>query len=413
MKNTSPTFTPCFSVIIPVYNKWELTAQCLRRLRETTVEFPFEVIVVDNGSSDETVTELDTMGATLFGDSFHAFHLPTNSNFGPACNYGAQKAASSFLFFLNNDTLPTPGWAPPLMTGIMESTTIGAVGPLLLYADDTVQHAGVAFTIRNTVHLYQHFPSDHPVVRKRRQVQTLTAAALLINRELFLSLEGFFDGYRNGFEDVDLCLHLIAKGKKLLCLPASVIYHLESQTPGRSDYDDANARLLHERCGKIFRPDLHIHGFRDNFQPFIADTMDISLSMTNEEEEALLTSMQGHPLDDWKESIRQNPLWIRGREYLADLSETQGAYTLALLLRSEIAFLRKNREDFIAVLNYKDRIGEENTKLIHEAQKSLHDIDALHQEKFIIRRTLRQLGQLKDPFLYKLYEDKVQQVLNH
>ena len=409
--NITPTANqPCFSIVIPVYNKWELTAQCLRRLQETTFEYPFEVIVVDNASTDSTVSKLDVLGATLFGDGFHAFHLPSNTNFGPACNYGAQKARSPILFFLNNDTLPTPGWAPPLLTGLKESPSIGAVGPLLLYANKTVQHVGVAFTIRNPIHLYRYFPSEHPAVKKRRQVQTLTAAALLLRREDFLSLGGFYPAYRNGFEDVDLCLRLIAQGKKLFCLPDSVIYHLESQTQGRTDHDDSNAKLLQARCGKLFRPDLHIHGLRDGFQPFIGDPMDILLAMKADEENALLASMQDQPLRAWQECMRQNPLWILGREHLAALSETQEEYSLALLLRSEIAFWRKNRDDYIRILDLKNRVGEENAGLMREAEKSLQEIEALHQEKTVIRQTLRQLVPLKDPLLSQIYEKKVREL---
>ena len=409
--NIPPTANePCFSIVIPVYNKWELTAQCLRRLQETTFEYPFEVIVVDNASTDSTVTELDVLGATLFGDGFHAFHLPSNTNFGPACNFGAQKAKSPILFFLNNDTLATPGWAPPLLTGLKENPSIGAVGPLLLYANKTVQHVGVAFTIHKLTHIYRHFPSEHPVVKKRRQVQTLTAAALMLSREDFLSLGGFFPAYRNGFEDVDLCLRLIAQGKKLFCLPNSIIYHLESQTQGRTDHDNSNAKLLQARCGKLFRPDLHIHGTRDGFQPFIGDPMDILLAMKADEEKALLASMQDQPLGVWQECMRQNPLWILGREHLAKLSEAQGEYTLALLLRSEIASLRKNRDDYIRILDLKHRVGEENAGLMRAAAKSLQEIEALHQEKTVIRRTLRQLVQFKDPLLSQIYEKKVREL---
>ncbi|MBO4334367.1 MAG: glycosyltransferase, partial [Desulfovibrio sp.] len=350
------------------------------------------------------------LGATLFGDGFHAFHLPSNTNFGPACNFGAQKAKSPILFFLNNDTLATPGWAPPLLAGLKENPSIGAVGPLLLYANKTVQHVGVAFTIRNPIHLYRYFPSEHPVVKKRRQVQTLTAAALMLSREDFLSLGGFFPAYRNGFEDVDLCLRLIAQGKKLFCLPNSVIYHLESQTQGRTDHDDSNAKLLQARCGKLFRPDLHIHGTRDGFQPFIADPMDILLAMKADEEKALLASMQDQPLGVWQECMRQNPLWILGREHLAKLSEAQGEYTLALLLRSEIAFWRKNRKDFIKILDLRNRVGEESAGLMREAEKSLQEIEVLHQEKTVIRRTLRQLVQFKDPLLSQIYEKKVREL---
>jgi glycosyltransferase involved in cell wall biosynthesis len=68
-----------------------------------------KVIVVDNGSTDATATELRSYGKSLFGEFFRAVVLPENKNFGPACNIGAKIAKSPVLFFLNNDTLAIPG----------------------------------------------------------------------------------------------------------------------------------------------------------------------------------------------------------------------------------------------------------------------------------------------------------------
>lgn len=404
-----PDATPLFSVIIPVRNKWDLTSACLRRLRETTPEFAFEVLVVDNASDDATAGDLDALGKALFGTAFRAIHLPENRNFGPACNLGAREAAAPLLFFLNNDTLPTPGWAPPLVDALAHEAGLGAVGPLLLYADDTVQHVGVAFTTRHPLHLYRHFPAGHPAVRKRRYVQTLTAAALLLPRSLFLSIGGFFEAYRNGFEDVDLCLRLAARGQKMLCLPESVIYHLESQTPGRADANEGNARLMQERCGNLFHPDMHIHGLRDGFQPFLADTLDISLAMRAEEEAALLDQARGRPLSFWQERIRQNPLWLRGREHLAGLAEARGEYRLALLLRSEIAFWRKSREAYARLLALRNVAGPEEATLLLEAEKALRHVDAVRQDTALLRRQWRHARRWNDALLSRLFEQKMRE----
>ena len=129
---------PLFSVIIPVFNKWELTANCLRSLREHTRDCDIEVIVVDNGSSDETAGDLPSLGGELFGRRFLPIRFEENRNFGPACNAGARAASAPLVFFLNNDTVLTPGWAPPLLQALAEDPSLGGVGPLLLYEDETV-----------------------------------------------------------------------------------------------------------------------------------------------------------------------------------------------------------------------------------------------------------------------------------
>ena len=106
---------PAFSIVIPVFNKWDLTEQCLRALAETTPEYDFEVIVVDNGSADVTTSRSQPRGEALFGPRFLRIRFEENRNFSPACNAGARAATAPLLFFLNNDTLPTPGWAQVLL----------------------------------------------------------------------------------------------------------------------------------------------------------------------------------------------------------------------------------------------------------------------------------------------------------
>ena len=104
---------PAFSVIIPVYGRWDLTHACLVSLHEHSHGQTYEVIVVDNASTDATVTELAPLGQSLFGEAFSVIRFTENKNFGPACNAGATKACAPLLFFLNNDTLMTPGWRYP------------------------------------------------------------------------------------------------------------------------------------------------------------------------------------------------------------------------------------------------------------------------------------------------------------
>ncbi len=110
----------------------------------------------------------------LFGERFAPIVFPENRNFGPACNAGARASKGALLFFLNNDTVLTPGWFPPLRDAFRDNDSLGAVGPLLLYGDKTVQHLGVSFGTIGPFHLYHDFPADHPVVLKDRDLQCIT-----------------------------------------------------------------------------------------------------------------------------------------------------------------------------------------------------------------------------------------------
>ncbi|MBO4300278.1 MAG: glycosyltransferase family 2 protein, partial [Desulfovibrio sp.] len=344
-----------FSVIIPVYNKWKLTEQCLRSLKACTREYLYEVIVVDNASTDETATCLDTLGKTLFEEHFVSIRLTENINFGPACNRGAAKARAPFLFFLNNDTILTEHWAIPLCQAFTSaSPSLAAIGPLLLYENRTVQHVGVAFGVLHPLHLYRYFPQTHPAVQKKRDVQALTAAALMIRRVAFLSVGGFHEAYKNGYEDVDLCLVLRRNGHTLQCIPQSVIYHLESQTPGRHVHAQHNADILQQRCGHLFHPDVHIHGMRDGFLPFVADDLDIALTLEPQEDSELFSRAQGKPLQYWRDVIDENPLWLGGRRHVAEWAERQGQSALALLLYSELAFWSRSKADYDNLLSMED-----------------------------------------------------------
>ena len=267
---------PLVSVIIPAFNQWPHTAQCLHSLRTHTPGVLAEVVVVDNGSTDATAAELEGLGQGLFGERFTRIRLEENRNFGPGCNLGAAAASGQFLFFLNNDTLLTEGWLPPLLEAFQEDPRLGGAGPLLTYPDTArVQHLGVAFSpTLGLEHLYSQFPSSHPVVGRKRFVQALTGAALFMPASLFQACDGFFAGYVNGSEDLDLCCRLRQQGKRLRCAPKSRIHHLESRTPGRFDHDDANAALLRERCAGGFAPDLHHWTAQDGFEIALTPWLD-------------------------------------------------------------------------------------------------------------------------------------------
>ena len=253
----APAFT-C-SIIIPVWNKVELTKQCLTALASATTDVSFEVILVDNGSTDGTKEFL----AELQGD-VRIIRNEENLGFAKACNQGARAARGKYLVFLNNDTIPEPHWLKPLVSEVDEHPEVGIVGSKLLFADGSVQHAGVVFmrSHLSAYHVYRSASNAVPAVNQRREFQAVTAACMLIRREVFEEAGGFDEGFINGFEDVDLCLKVREKGHHVIYQPRSVVYHLESQTPGRNDRDEHNARLLEERWGDhwwLGDEDLHYH----------------------------------------------------------------------------------------------------------------------------------------------------------
>lgn len=232
------------SIIIPVWNRRELTEQCLVRLAAVTSGCDYEVIIIDNGSTDTTSEFL----GTLSGD-VRIIRNEDNLGFAVACNQGARAARSPYLVFLNNDTLPLEGWLTALVHEVETSDEVAVVGSRLLYEDGSIQHAGVAFSwlCNSPYHIYMRTPANSPLVNRRREMQAVTAACMLVRKKAFDDVGGFDEGFRNGFEDVDLCLKIHEQGGRVVYQPQSALYHLESQTPGRKAHEEENIQRLRAR----------------------------------------------------------------------------------------------------------------------------------------------------------------------
>lgn len=322
------------SVIIPVHGNFALTRDCLKSLSRTSRP-ALEVIVVDNGSDDETPQRLPELGAALFGAGFRHIRFEENRNFAPACNAGAKAARGDFVFFLNNDTILTRDWLPPLLHRFRNVPRLGAAGPLLTYPDATVQHLGVTVCPGCKVaHLYKSLPADHPLSHKRRFFQALTAAALLMPRRLFLSCGGFDEGFINGFEDVDLGLRLSARDFRLACVPESRVIHLESKTPNRFRHENDNGpRLLRKwRLDRLVDfPDLVR---ADGYSLAVLPQLELRLTTSAAVSADFLSRLR--PFDPARcfELLRREPLWEEGYQLLGEHLESVGEHASALELYS-------------------------------------------------------------------------------
>ena len=252
------------SIVMPVCNRVELTKDCLTALAGLKDQPEYELIIVDNGSTDGTTEFL----RQLSGD-VQIIVNGENLGFAKACNQGAAVARGKYLVFLNNDTIPQPGWLAALVAEVDSHAEVGIVGSKLLYPDGTVQHAGVVRDRKRLLpyHIYKSFAGDHPAVNHRRELQIVTAACVLIRCTLFGELEGFDEEFRNGFEDADLCLRAKERGHLVVYQPRSQVYHLESQTPGRKAHEEENAARFLDRWGSQWwaaDEDQHFHvdGFK-------------------------------------------------------------------------------------------------------------------------------------------------------
>jgi len=199
----------------------------------------------------------------------------SNLGFARACNQGASAALGDFLVFLNNDTIPHEAWLTALLDAAHANPQIAVVGSKLLYPDGRIQHAGIAFGPPpeevQPFHIYSGERGDALHVNRQREFQAVTAACMLVRREVFFELGGFDEAFVNSYEDVDFCLRVRERGYRIVYAPGSVVTHYESKTPGRHLHDDENFRLLNGRWAGRIVPDYLLH--------FEADGQDVPFAL--------------------------------------------------------------------------------------------------------------------------------------
>ncbi len=234
---------PSASIIIPVYNKWLFTSNCLRSILENTKGIPYEVVVVDNNSQDKTKDLLAKIG--------HLKVLRNHKNVGfiRACNQGASVARGKFLVFLNNDTLVQPHWLKELLGTFETNNRVGAVGSKLLYPNGLLQEAGGI--IWSDASGWNYGRGDDPTKPEYnfvREVDYCSGACLTIPRSLFVRFGGFDKQYEPAYyEDTDLCFRLRSSGYKVLYQPKAEIIHFEGITAGTDLSSGAKAYQLVNR----------------------------------------------------------------------------------------------------------------------------------------------------------------------
>lgn len=220
------------SIIIPVYNQPRYTKQCLQAvLANSGCEFPWEVIVVDNASRIEVRSLFPEPGLP----HLKIIKNSNNNGFIRACNQAATMARGKYLVFLNNDTIPQPGWLQALVNFAEQNPRIGAVGGKLLFPDGRLQEAGAIIWQDGSG--YNYGRGDCPGLSKYnfpRLVDYCSGACLLVRALLFHALGGFDLRYDPMYyEDVDFCFALRKAGYLVIYNPVAEVIHLEGGTAGR------------------------------------------------------------------------------------------------------------------------------------------------------------------------------------
>jgi GT2 family glycosyltransferase len=239
-----PTFEPRASIVIPVFNELARTYACLASIVEHTRDVSFEVIVSDDGSTDD----MGQLGSRVGG--LRVLRSGERTGFVAACNRGAAAATGRYLVFLNNDTLVSAGWLARLLETFEEEARVGLVGAQLVYPDGRLQEAGgIVYSDGSCWNYGRRDDPQNPKYGRRADVDYCSGACLAIARDLFLEIGGFDSRYAPMYyEDVDLAFAVRAAGWRTLYEPACRIVHVEGGTAGR---DAGAGAKRHQRANRL------------------------------------------------------------------------------------------------------------------------------------------------------------------
>ncbi len=253
---------PTVSIIIPNNEHIQDLHRCITSIYAKTPYRNFEIIVVENGSKTvETFNYYTKLADENPNCTVVVYDEEKDFNFSKICNFGRQAAKGEYLLFLNNDTeVIGTDWLTEMLQ-LCQLEDVGAVGAMLYYPDDTIQHAGVITGLGGYAghsHKYKHRGASGYMFRLVcvEEVSAVTGACMMVKARLFDKMGGFDPGFPVAFNDVDFCLRMHQRGQSAVFTPYAELYHHESQSrgldedgPGAERFAGEQERLL-DRYGE-------------------------------------------------------------------------------------------------------------------------------------------------------------------
>jgi len=216
-----PTLFEGTSIVIPTYNQKALVKQCIETIKWNTPE-SYEIIVVDNASTDGTGAYLQSIGSEI-----RYRVMDRNYGFAGAINAGLMMAKGRTIVLLNNDTLLTTNWLSNMLRCLNSDDGIGMVGPITNNISG-IQRVKVPYTSLSAMPEFAR-RNNRPDPSRWRETDQLIGFCLLFRRELFEEVGYFDEGFEIGnFEDNDYSVRVRLLGKKLMIAQDSFIHHIGS-----------------------------------------------------------------------------------------------------------------------------------------------------------------------------------------
>jgi glycosyltransferase involved in cell wall biosynthesis len=247
-----PSPAPLAALIVPTRNAEKLVRQAITSILEKTTYPNYEILLVDNGSDDPSALAYFSSLAQTHGAKVRVLRYDGIFNYSAINNFAVSATRADVIGLVNNDIeVISPEWLTEMVSHALRPG-VGAVGAMLYYPNDTVQHAGVILGLGGVAgHAFKEFPrNDQGQKNRLRLVQNysaVTGACLVIRRDRFESVQGLDE--RNlavAFNDVDLCCKLLKAGLRNVWTPHAELYHHESATRGIEDTPEKKARFQRE-----------------------------------------------------------------------------------------------------------------------------------------------------------------------
>jgi len=220
---------PLVSIIIPVYNQFDYTYNCVKSIVKNSGAITYEILIADDCSTDLT---------TRIGEIVEGLVLivnPENLRFLRNCNNASKVARGKYVLFLNNDTQVQENWLEPLVKLIEQDGRVGLVGSKLIYPDGRLQEAGGIFWRDGSAWNYGN-QSDPalPEYNYVKEVDYISGASIMLPRKLWEKIGGFDERFAPAYyEDCDLAFTVRQMGYKVMYQPLSVVVHFEGISNGK------------------------------------------------------------------------------------------------------------------------------------------------------------------------------------
>lgn len=255
---------PKVSLIVPTRDKVDLLRMCVESILACTSYPNYEIVVVDNQSSDPAaLTYMAELGKRT---RIRVLRYDEPFNYSAINNFAVRQCDGEIVGLVNNDIETIHAdWLDEMVSQVVRPE-IGAVGAMLYYPNDTIQHAGVVLGVGGiAAHVYCGAPRGSGGQMSRallaQAMSVVTAACLLIRREVFEQVGGLDERLKVAFNDVDFCLRVREAGYTNLWTPYAELYHHESASRGYEDTPEKKHRFegevqfMFERWGKVLSED--------------------------------------------------------------------------------------------------------------------------------------------------------------